>query len=462
MAFTQEQEDFINFDGTESVILDATAGSGKTHSCVGRMKKLIERGVDPKHIIFFSFTNDAVNELKSRIGEDTQIKITTIHSFTFGVLAAMGKYKDVATVYDFIKWYLNVRKPKATDSQEDKSKFFKLKNTLYEEADYISSQISSYKLSVADNIPVKGKPKYFDEYKDFLKQTKSRDFSDMLIETYALITTPMFIKKYVGKYKHIFIDEYQDTSTIQLRILLAIKADQYYLTGDESQAIYGFSGANCKAVQNTLKQNKETIYKTLSINFRSDINIVKHSNNYSNLFAYPNSKNNGKVLFRLLTELEFFQMLQSDVNYTVLARTNAVIKDIEKKCLKNKIKMKYFNYFKDEEIEILSQGKINDILKEKTREISPYYGSTKALLNFIDENKDSKTFITSIHKSKGREFDNVILINSLDPELIEDKPEYDMSVYSFLDDNYELDIESRNVHYVGVTRPKYELYFMAY
>lgn len=461
MSYTKEQQAFIDYDGDESIILDATAGSGKTHSCVGKMKKLLERGVKPEEIIFFSFTNDAVNELQDRIGTKA-IKITTIHAFTFGVLSAMGRFKEVATIYDFIKWFLLKGKPSAAASREEKNRFFQLKATLYDEADMIGSQISAYKLAIADNVPTKGKPSYYDDYKKFLKDTKKRDFCDMLVETYQLIDTAMFIKKYVGKYKHIFIDEYQDTSTIQLKILLAMDADQYYLTGDECQAIYGFSGANCGMVQALLKQAKNTIHQTLSINFRSDIDIVKHSNNYSNLFAYPNSKKNGKVDYRLLDEEEFFEMLSSDEDYTVLARTNVVIKEIEKQCLKRKIPMRYFNYLKEDEIELLSAGKINEVIKAKIKDLSETHGSTKTLLKFILDNKDSKTFVTSIHKSKGREFGNVIVINSLDPELLEDRADVDIKKVSFLNEKYEIDIESRNVHYVAVTRPKNELYFMTF
>ena len=58
--YTEEQLNFINYSGDKSVILSATAGSGKTHSTVGRLNKMIEDGVDPKRIIFFSYTNDAV------------------------------------------------------------------------------------------------------------------------------------------------------------------------------------------------------------------------------------------------------------------------------------------------------------------------------------------------------------------------------------------------------------------
>ena len=55
-SYTPEQKAFVEFDSEESVILAATAGSGKTYSCVQRVKELLNRGVDPTKIIFFSFT----------------------------------------------------------------------------------------------------------------------------------------------------------------------------------------------------------------------------------------------------------------------------------------------------------------------------------------------------------------------------------------------------------------------
>jgi superfamily I DNA/RNA helicase len=73
-------------------------------------------------------------------------------------------------------------------------------------------------------------------------------------------------------------------------------------------------------------------------------------------------------------------------------------------------------------------------------------------------------FVTSIHKSKGREFPRCVVVNSADPDMliIHGNYKYDFSEYSFLDDEGEIDEEGKNIHYVAVTRPKEELYFMIY
>ena len=83
LNFTEEQKTFIEYRKMLSVILSATAGAGKTFSCVQRLKFLVdEMGVDPKRIIFFSFTKAATEELKKRIGrEDIEIRNYTLLLF---------------------------------------------------------------------------------------------------------------------------------------------------------------------------------------------------------------------------------------------------------------------------------------------------------------------------------------------------------------------------------------------
>ena len=103
-SYTPEQKAFVEFDSEESVILAATAGSGKTYSCVQRVKELLNRGVDPTKIIFFSFTKAATEELKGRVG-NKDIKITTIHAFCYHILSSTGKFKEIASFYDFIEWF---------------------------------------------------------------------------------------------------------------------------------------------------------------------------------------------------------------------------------------------------------------------------------------------------------------------------------------------------------------------
>ncbi len=459
--YTEEQLKFIEFSGPESVILSATAGSGKTHSTVGRLNHLLNNGVDPNRIIFFSFTNDAVNELRSRI--DGDVKITTIHSFTTSVLGKLGRFKPIVTFYDFINWYRDKKKPSFKDPLRVREEYYKTIERFYEEGGSISASFSAYKLQFHDGVK-SPRPNFYDHYVAFLKETNSRDFSDMLIDTEKLTRDPQHINFFNGMYDYIFIDEYQDTSTLQMKILSAINAKQYYLIGDKNQSIYGFSGANCEKIESLLKKKKTVVELTLTKNFRSHRKIVQNANKFSSLMAVPESEHEGFVDNKFITKKTLFNMMVDGKPLTILVRTNNVIKEIEKQGFKKRIPMRYFNYITKTDLENIKKSVISEPLKKKLNEILPYFLNVQELVEFIEENQYSDVFVTSIHKSKGREFPRCVVINSADPQMMvkELGYMYDFSEFSFVTEDGEIDEEARNIHYVAVTRPKEELYFMIY
>lgn len=466
-SYTPEQRAFVEFDGEESVILAATAGAGKTYSCVQRVKELLKRGVDPNKIIFFSFTKAATEELKGRIG-NKDIKITTIHAFCYHILIKTGKYKDIASFYDFIEWFKVKYKPNHFADQETKDFYYDTISTLYEDGDFISSSIASFKLQSADGIKSK-LPPYMSEYNRFLREKKCRDFSDMLIEVRDMFKEDRWLKMFRGKYDYIFIDEYQDTSTIQLQILLSLNAKHYYLIGDRNQSIYGYSGANCKLLESMVKARRKTTELSLSVNFRSDKVIVENSNKFSSLKAVANSQEEGFVDDKVMLKLdELIELLKLPQEVAVLVRTNDVIKKLERQLLKKKVPMKYFNFINEKDIENFDKGVITDGLKNKLRFVKEYFNnSDQEVISFIKTHKNSNKFVTTIHKSKGREFHTCVVVNSIAPELLEQNPNFhkltkkQIAQISFDPDDDD-DVEPRNIHYVAVSRSKHKLYFMIY
>lgn len=477
--YTKEQKEFVEYEGKNSVVLASTAGSGKTFSVIQRLKELLKRGVDPTKIIFFSFTKAATEELQKRVGRD-DVKITTIHAFALSILAKTGKFKKIVVFYDFIKWYKETFQPPKIASKEAKREFYELIGNLYDDMDYISSAISAYKLQMADGIkcPV---PLYFMQYQEFLKKTKSRDFSDMLIEVRDLLKEDKWLKMFRNQYDYIFIDEYQDTSTIQLQILLSLNAKFYYLIGDRNQSIYGYSGASCRKIESLLKSRRATIEMSLSVNFRSDKSIIENSNRFSSLKAVPNSTEDGFVKRYIIFEIEsskvagdkkanldLVDVLDAHTEVVVLARTNAVIKNLEFELLKRKFPMRYFNYVSPTDFKEWQKGNIHPSLQDRLDEVKPYFNNSEnELFTFIEQNKNSKKFITSIHKSKGREFDYCVVVNSLDPDLISQvgldralTPKQ-LARITF-NPAEEFDVEPRNIHYVAVSRSRHGLYYMLY
>jgi superfamily I DNA/RNA helicase len=476
IEFTEEQERFIFHDGNDSVILAATAGSGKTFSCVQRLKSLVGRGVDPNKIIFFSFTTAATEELRDRATaagikvRDPKKKdydgatITTIHAFANSLLYKMDKGKRIADFFQFIEWFKNKYKPSSHATREQKEAFNETISTLYEDNQRLSSAIGAFKLQAADNIkcPL---PEFLSDYNLYLRMTKQRDFSDMLIEVRDLLRENTWLKMFRNKYDYIFIDEYQDTSTIQLQTLLSLNAKYYYMIGDRNQSIYGYSGANCSKLEEMLKKRRTVTEMSLSINFRSDEAIVENSNRYSSLMAVANSKEPGHVDKKVMLRMDdLIELMKQPGEVVILVRTNAVIKKMEKELLKMKVPMKYFNFINDDDMKAFKSKDISPYLRGKMNNFKGHFESDADLMAFIERFKKSKKHITTIHKSKGREFDECVVVNSIAPEVLQECGIYDklgkkrLERVSFTDK----DEESKNIHYVAVSRSKHKLYFMIY
>lgn len=463
-TFTPEQLAFIEADIKKSIILKATAGSGKTYCCVERIRFLLAQGVQPEKIIFFSYTTAAVEEFRSRIKNDA-VKITTIHAFCLGMLAKMQKFKKIVDIYEFISWYKEKCKPKAGSSPEVREEFYEAITRMYDDAQYIGSAITAFKLQSADGIKAR-LPKYYTEYKQFTKETKSRDFSDMLIEVRDLLKENKWLRMFKNQYDYIFVDEFQDTSTIQFNILLALNAKYYTIIGDISQSIFLYSGANADAIIEMIKKRRDCVDMALSVNFRSSKMIVEHANNYSDLQAVPFSQEDGMVHKEIILFDDLFGILKNNPEVAILVRTNSLIKEIEKRMLLRKQPMRYFNYLTAQECDELKKATQRPSTLKKVKRLLPVYKTIDNIIEFIELNKDNKSFVTSIHKSKGREFPITVIVNCVSPELLTHNNITDLTPEQFNEICFDpngtdiLDAEAKNVFYVAVSRAKHEIYFM--
>jgi ATP-dependent exoDNAse (exonuclease V) beta subunit len=264
------------------------------------------------------------------------------------------------------------------------------------------------------------------------------------------------------------VDEYQDTSTIQMDILLQLNAKYYYLIGDVNQSVFGYGSANCKGVEQMLQARRTIEDMTLSVNFRSSTAIVENSNMYSDLMAIPHHTHEGKVKKGLININDLEDLIKMDSEVVTLVRTNEAIRALEKEMMKRKVPIRYFNYIRPEEIDKFKKGKADKRTKEKFEKMKLYFKDNEdSIIKFIEENKNQTSFITTIHKAKGREFNKCVVVNSLSEDIVnynglEDKINKKLIEHMSFDVNCEDDFEDKNVHYVAISRPKNELYFMLY
>ena len=161
---------------------------------------------------------------------------------------------------------------------------------------------------------------------------------------------------------------------------------------------------------------------------------------------------------------ELVEILKQKGEIAVLVRTNAVIRALEKELLKRQVPMRYFNFITEDDIKEFKKGDVSAHLRGKLNNFKGHFENDHQLIAFIERFRKSQKFITTIHKSKGREFDECVVVNSISPEVLKECKIYDkigpkrLERVSFTDK----DEESRNIHYVAVSRAKHKLHFMIY
>jgi DNA helicase-2/ATP-dependent DNA helicase PcrA len=277
-------------DGDCMVI--AGAGSGKTRVLTYRIAHLLEEGVDPWSILALTFTNKAAGEMKQRIaarvGENRAryLWMGTFHSIFSRILrneADKIGYSSNFTIYDQTDSQ-NLIKSIVREMQLDEktykpsvvqNRISNAKNRLITASAYVSNA-DIYKHDQFKRIPMTGK--IYERYEQRCRQSDAMDFDDLLLNTFILFRDNTDVLEKYGKgFRHILVDEYQDTNYAQHCIVwqLTRYGAKVCVVGDDAQSIYSFRGAN---LDNMLKFSKlypdSKLFK-LEQNYRSTQTIVE-------------------------------------------------------------------------------------------------------------------------------------------------------------------------------------------
>lgn len=277
-------------DGNCMVI--AGAGSGKTRVLTYRIAHLLEEGVEPWSILALTFTNKAAGEMKQRIaarvGENRAryLWMGTFHSIFSRILRSEASYIGYTpnfTIYDqqdsqnLIKSIIKEMQldDKTYKANVVQSRISNAKNRLITASAYIQNA-DIYKSDQFKRIPMVGK--IYERYEQRCRQSDAMDFDDLLLNTFILFRdNPDVLERYGTSFKHILVDEYQDTNYAQHCIVwqLTRNGAKVCVVGDDAQSIYSFRGAN---LDNMLKFSKlypdSKLFK-LEQNYRSTQTIVE-------------------------------------------------------------------------------------------------------------------------------------------------------------------------------------------
>ncbi len=373
---SNQKEAVIHEKGPCLVI--AGAGSGKTRVLTYRIAHLIKNGVDPFSILALTFTNKAAKEMKERIEnivgtEARSLWMGTFHSIFSRILRSDGYkigYPSNFTIYDtqdsknLIKAIikeLNID-PKLYKENVVYNRISNAKNRLISFKEYINNPI----LQEEDASSLR--PKIGEIYKIYSQRcfkSQAMDFDDLLFNTNVLFSEHIdVLNKYQQLFKHVLIDEFQDTNFCQYLITkrLASVHRNIFVVGDDAQSIYAFRGAEIRNILKFEDDFEELKTVKLEQNYRSTKTIVKAANsvidkNKSKLSKEVWTENDegelisikesfsdneeGKIVSNLIFEEKNRNQLTNS-NFAVLYRTNSQSRSIEEALRRIGIKYKVF------------------------------------------------------------------------------------------------------------------------
>lgn len=410
----------------ENTLVVAGAGSGKTFTIVNKIKYLLDNNIyKEKELLVISFTNESVKDLKRKI--DHNLDIMTFHKLAITLINnpnmkisneyylkfIINEYFNSYGIYNkkhnkLIKRILN-----EVDIDNLKKLIFTFINLYKSNYNDINYLLNLYQKShFINKIYFKIILEIYHIYNQELESSNLYDFNDMI----KIATNNINNNQIKTNYKYIIIDEFQDTSLNRFKLINAIMKQnnaKIFVVGDDYQSIYRFSGCNLDIFLNFNKLVNNLNIINLDYNYRNPKEIIDVANSF------------------------------------IMKNKNQIKK--ETICLKNINKPIKICFYKNK------RTAIEKILK--------YIDSKYLILGRNNKDKDlfnvqDKPFLT-IHKSKGLEEDNIILINlTNNNNSLPSKIKNHKIINKIIKTDYYPYEEERRLFYVALTRTRNNIYLL--
>ena len=333
------------------VLIIAGAGSGKTRVITFRIAHMLKKGIPQSNILALTFTNKAAREMETRIKQLTgkkmqSLTVSTFHAFGLMIIreeAELLGYRKNFSVYD------ETDKMSLIKESLRECKMLSKKIDIYA----LSQHFSKIKTGMTDWIRQSDMQPVYEEYQQGLKIFNAVDFDDLLTIPLELFEKHKdILNKYRQKYRYIMVDEFQDTSYVQyklMKLLAENKNANVCVVGDDDQSIYSWLGANYENILLFEKDFPKRIEIKLEQNYRSTSTILDAANGVISHNTGRKDKNlwsgnKGVKPIELFypenesAEADFIAgqirtlMIAEDFNYHdfgVLTRTNSLSRNIE-------------------------------------------------------------------------------------------------------------------------------------
>ena len=286
------QRDATVHEGSPLLIV-AGAGSGKTRVLTHRIAYLLgARGVQPGEILAITFTNKAAGEMKERVAalvgpRARAMWVSTFHSMCVRILraeAAQLGLKSSFTIYDQGD-SVRLMSMVARDLDLDAKRY---------PGRSLAAQVSNLKNELVDEeaftpqtAPEKVLAEAYTLYQQRLRQAHALDFDDLIMTTVHLLQAfPDVAEHYRRRFRHVLVDEYQDTNHAQyvlVRELVGpeggpVPPAELCVVGDADQSIYAFRGATIRNIDEFERDYPQATTIMLEQNYRSTQRILRAAN----------------------------------------------------------------------------------------------------------------------------------------------------------------------------------------
>ena len=286
-SLNEPQRQAVTSDSKNLLVL-AGAGSGKTRVIAHRVAWLIKaNGINPHSILTVTFTNKAAREMRGRIEGIVEQEMGnfwcgTFHGIShrllrthwedaglrreFAILDSEDKYTVIKRVSKSmglddtkwpprqIQWFINKQKDECRRSKDVETS-----------DDYFAEKMNEV----------------YRAYEELCERESLVDFGELLLRTYLLLKSNKgVLDHYQQRFRHILVDEFQDTNEVQYQFLrLLCESDSHIMSvGDDDQSIYGWRGAKSENINRFTKDYKNTEIIRLEQNYRSTSVILGAAN----------------------------------------------------------------------------------------------------------------------------------------------------------------------------------------
>ncbi|HNS40562.1 MAG TPA: UvrD-helicase domain-containing protein, partial [Promineifilum sp.] len=341
-----------------AILVVAGPGSGKTRVLTHRIAYLISAmHVSPWHIMAVTFTNKAAREMEHRIeqlldGRPQGLLMGTFHAICARILRRevdnLTHYQRDFVIFDTAD-QLQVVKHVLAELNIDNKKFppgkmlngiSSAKNDLISPAEYTAT---NYVSEVTRRV--------YERYQLTLQANNAMDFDDLLMNTVLLFDErPDVLAKYQERYRHILVDEFQDTNATQYRLLRQLAGEQnsIFAVGDSDQSIYKWRGADYRNIQNFYRDFPRSQTILLEQNYRSTqvildaaIEVIRRNRDHIPKKLFTERPGGSKIIIReaynesdeaatVVNTIESLMLQGYNGNaFAVMYRTNAQSRAIE-------------------------------------------------------------------------------------------------------------------------------------